>query len=141
MSHRHRYVEGAPCGCGRVKDLEAAKRGRRNNNRGKAHERSAVKALGAKRVGQFGGQEDGLSPRWSIQSKSKAGRAFPSWMADELSALFAFNGGQRQWPVLIITEAPGPGKKARKLAIVYLDTLAEINEALGPEPEQKTRKD
>jgi hypothetical protein len=133
--HRHRYLDGTPCSCGRVKDVEAAKRGRRNLGRGKAAERAAVKVLGAKRVGQHGGPRDGISPRWTIQSKSRG--KFPGWMADELDYLLTepMEGGLKQWPVLIITEAPGAGKRARKLAVVYLDTLAEINELLGPEPD------
>lgn len=140
MSHRHRYLDGAPCACGRVKNVEAAKRGRRNLNRGKTAERAAVKALGAKRVGQYGGPADGLSPRWTIQSKSRG--KFPGWMADELDYISGqWVSGVRQWPVLIITEAPGPGRKARRLAVLYLDTLAEINEVLGPEPERPIREE
>lgn len=110
--------------CGKVRDEAAAVRGRRARIRGKSIERAEMRRAG-RHTGNAGGADDGLSEDglFAFQSKSRVTARFPSWQADELDKLRAARSGKT--PVLVVIEAPGPGRRARKLAILeWSDWLA-----------------
>jgi hypothetical protein len=102
--------------CGRYFDPVSAKRGKNNRSRGNAIEREVGKRLGLRRVGQFGGPDDLAGELFVAQVKS--GGSFPERLWSWLKAVPA-NAGQT--PLLVVTDAPGPGNRRRALVILELD--------------------
>ncbi len=100
--------------CERPRDELIARRGRTNRSRGNAIEREVGRQLGLRRVGQFGGPDDLSGEMFAAQVKS--GGAFPERLWSWLRAV-PVNGGQT--PLLVVTDAPGPGHRRR--AVVVLD--------------------
>jgi hypothetical protein len=100
--------------CQRWRDPAASKRGRNNRARGNAIEREVGKQLGLRRVGQYGGPDDLTGDMFAAQVKS--GGAFPERLWSWLKAV-PVTGAQT--PLLVVTDAPGPGHKRR--AVVVLD--------------------
>lgn len=96
------------------KDPAAVRRGRNNRTRGNAIEREVGKRLGLRRVGQYGGPDDLTNDLFAAQVKS--GGAFSERYWSWLKAV-PVNAGQT--PLLVVTDAPGPGHKRR--AVVVLD--------------------
>ena len=127
MSHRHRYRNGAPCACGRVRDEANAARGARNRSRGNAIEARVMSELGAQRLGQHGIAEDGLSEHFVIQVKSRKTAAFPGWLANELELLNTIWSERERMALVVVIEAPGPGKgPARKIAVLKYDDAVTL---------------
>jgi hypothetical protein len=103
--------------CLTVRDDAKARRGRNNRKRGNAIELAVAKAVGGKRTGQYGGKDDVLADAlFAYQVKSRQTGAFPGWMTTELDVLRTAR--QDREPVLVVAEAPGPGRKARRLYVV-----------------------
>jgi hypothetical protein len=130
---RHRWVfdwigdRGATCDrCGRPFDEAAAKRGKNNRSRGNAIEREVGKRLGLRRVGQYGGPDDLSGELFVAQVKS--GGAFPERLWSWLKAVPA-NAGQT--PLLVVTDAPGPGFRRRALVILELDEWVALHGESG----------
>ena len=110
--------EWTPClRCDHVRNDTASRRGRTNRSRGNAIEREWCKRLGFRRVGQYGGPEDGVATNGLFvgQAKSMSTARFPGWMSDELARLPRAGG---RIPVLGVLEAPGPGRHGRRLLII-----------------------
>jgi hypothetical protein len=102
--------------CGKYFDAVSAKRGKNNRSRGNAIEREVGKRLGLRRVGQYGGPDDLAGELFVAQVKS--GGSFPERLWSWLKAVPA-NAGQT--PLLVVTDAPGPGNRRRALVILELD--------------------
>ena len=94
----------------------ASRRGRTNRSRGNAIERDWCHRLGLRLTGKYGDVADGDNAMFIGQCKSRATAAFPGWMSDELVKLDGLRSGKTA--ILGIVEAPGPGKRARRLVVV-----------------------
>jgi len=115
--------------CYKRLDAAASRRGRTNRRRGNSIEREVGKALGLKRVGQFGGATDlGVSTDpFAVSVKSGSGYFSERyWSQLKRQPLAA-----EQVALLVVTDAPGSGHKRR--AIVVLD-LADWIDLHGPVP-------
>lgn len=101
--------------CGKVRDDAATRRGRNNRSRGNAIERAVGKELGLRRVGQYGGPDDLSGQMFAAQVKS--GGSFSERYWSWLKAVPVTAG---QTPILVVTDAPGPGHKRRALVVLEL---------------------
>jgi hypothetical protein len=113
--------------CGKVQDPVVSRRGRNNRSRGNAIEREVGKQLGLRRVGQYGGPEDLSGDLFAAQVKS--GGAFSERVWSWLKAV-PVNAGQT--PLLVITDAPGPGHKRRAVVVVEINDWIALH---GPTTE------
>lgn len=102
--------------CGVIQQPERVRRGRLNRSRGNAIEREIGKRLGLRRVGQYGGPDDLSGDLFAAQVKS--GGAFSERFWSWLKAV-PVNAGQT--PLLVVTDAPGPGHRRRAVVILDLD--------------------
>lgn len=102
--------------CGRVRNDAATRRGRTNRSRGNSIEREVGKKLGLRRVGQYGGPDDLAGDLFAAQVKS--GGAFSERYWQWLRAVPVTAG---QTPILVVTDAPGPGTKRRAVVVVAID--------------------
>jgi hypothetical protein len=102
--------------CGVVNVPELSRRGRTNRSRGNAIEREVGKLLGLRRVGQYGGPDDLSGELFAVQVKS--GGSFPERLWTWLRAV-PTNAGQT--PLLVVTDAPGPGHRRRAVVVVALE--------------------
>lgn len=113
----HPPTGGAICGrCGHLFDAAIARRGRNNRARGNAIEREVGKRLGLRRVGQFGGPEDLMNDLFAAQVKS--GGSFPERLWTWLKAVPVKAG---QTALLVVTDAPGAGRRRRGVVVVDMD--------------------
>lgn len=108
--------------CGRPWDQTRARRGRNNRARGNAIEREVGKRLGLRRVGQYGGPDDLSGDMFSVQVKS--GGAFPERLWSWLKAVPA---NASQTPLLVVTDAPGPGHRRRAVVVLDLDSWIQLH--------------
>lgn len=111
----HRMVT-ACARCGKLANPESRRRGRTSRTRGNAKERAWCHRLDLNHTGQFGGKADGENALFIGQCKSRQTGAFPSWMSDELDKLAALRTGRT--PILGVIEAPGVGRRERRLVVV-----------------------
>jgi hypothetical protein len=104
---------------GKMKDLaidEAnRRRGRNNNNRGKAYERAVAKTLGGIRTGMFGGKDDVQHALLAVQAKN--GKAYPERIDRWLRCIPTKDG---QIQALVIGDAPGAGNRRREIIVMDL---------------------
>jgi len=101
--------------CGKVRDEAAARLGKNNRSRGNSIERDIGKQLGLRRVGQFGGPDDLSGEMFAAQVKS--GGAFSERWWSWLRAV-PVNAGQT--PLLVVTDAPGPGHRRRAVVVIEI---------------------
>lgn len=114
---RRLFEGGIACGrCGRELDETRIRRGRTSRNRGNAIEREVGHRMGLTRVGQYGGPDDLSGDLFRVQVKS--GGAFPERLWAWLRGVPA-NAGQTR--LLVVTDAPGPGRRRRAVVVVDLD--------------------
>lgn len=101
--------------CGKLRDEAAVRRGRTNRSRGNAIERAVGKELGLKRVGQYGGPDDlsGLAFAAQVKSGGAFSERYWGWLR-------AVPVTANQTPILVVTDAPGPGHKRRALVVLSL---------------------
>lgn len=92
-----------------------SRRGKNNNNRGKAYERAVAKTLGGVRTGMFGGKDDVQHALLAVQSKN--GKAYPERLDKWLRCIPTKTG---QIQALVISDAPGPGKRRREMIVMDL---------------------
>ena len=104
--------------CGRPKDVDVSRRAKNNRSRGNAIERDVAKQLGLTRVGMYGGPDDAGAAGEPFIVQVKSGKSFPERIYRWLKALPA-NAGQT--PIVVITDAPGPGHRRRALVILTLE--------------------
>jgi hypothetical protein len=114
--------------CGRLKDATVTRRGKNNRARGNAIEREIGHRLGLRRVGQYGGPDDLASEMFAVQVKS--GGSFSERYWAWLKAL-PTNAGQT--PLLVVTDAPGPGRKRRAVVVLTLESWIELHGPQGAE--------
>lgn len=103
--------------CGKVRDEAAASRGRRSAKRGKAIQRQRIARLGGRNLAGNNPNLDGLGVRFRYESKSGPGAfsvRYWRWLTD-----IPVESDQTQ--VLIVTEKPGPGRKARSYVVVRFE--------------------
>ena len=108
--------------CGKVRDDAASRRGKNNRSRGNSIEREVGKKLGLRRVGQYGGPDDLAGELFAAQVKS--GAAFSERYWQWLRAVPVTAG---QTPILVVTDAPGPGRKRRAVVVVEMDDWVALH--------------
>jgi hypothetical protein len=108
--------------CQKRQDAAVSRRGRNNRSRGNAIEREVAAKLGLRRVGQFGGPDDVRGDLFAAQVKS--GGRFPETFWRWLQAVPVDAG---QTPLLVVTDAPGPGHRRRAVVILDLEHWAQLH--------------
>ena len=103
--------------CGRVRDEAAARRNRNNAKRGKRIQRQRIVGLGGQNLPGNKPNHDGIGVRFSYESKSGAS-AFSERYWRWLKGI---PRNADQAGVLIVTDTPGPGHKARAYVVVEYD--------------------
>jgi hypothetical protein len=93
----------------------------------KAHERAIAKALGGERLPNTGKRSpDVVAGPWAIEVKTR--RSLPRWL---LAAIAQAEEGARatgRLPLLVLTLAPGKGRKVRRYALLPLEALVIYGE-------------
>jgi hypothetical protein len=95
-----------------------------SRNRGNAIEREIAHKLGLKRVGMYGGPDDIGSAAQPFIGQVKSGKSFPERLYRWLKAL---PSNANQTPILVMTDAPGPGVRRRALVIVTLEDWIQLH--------------
>jgi hypothetical protein len=103
-------------------DLERQRRGRSNRRRGNDFERSLATGLGGRRIGQYGQPADVLTPLFAVQCK--VGGAFSERYWRWLSAI---PRGDGRVPVLVVGDAPGPGRRRRAVVVIELGDFRDLH--------------
>lgn len=121
---------GTSCGrCGKAIAAEASRRGRTSRSRGNAIEREVGKRLGLRRVGQYGGPDDLAGEMFAVQVKS--GGSFPEKFWRWIKAV---PSNASQTPLLVVTDAPGPGYRRRAVVVLDLDDWISLHGPSGVLP-------
>lgn len=118
----HVYLGDQCIKCDKWKDAAAAKRGRNNDKRGKRIQRQRIVGLGGKNLAGNNPNLDGLGIAFRYESKS--GGSFPELPWRWLKGIPVQAG---QTAVLIITDAPGPGHRARSVVVVDYDDWRDLH--------------
>jgi hypothetical protein len=116
--------------CGAPMEPDTIRRGRNNRSRGNAIEREIARKLGLKRVGMYGGPDDIGSASQPFIGQVKSGKSFPERLYRWLKAL---PSNANQTPILVMTDAPGPGIRRRALVIVTLEDWIALHGPIGAE--------
>lgn len=130
-AHAHWFVlrtniAGEVCDlCGLLKDdyLDRQRRGRLANRRGKDIQRKRITGLGGRNLAGNNPNLDGLSELFA--SESKSGGAFSERYWKWLKGIRLINA--QQVPILIVTDTPGSGRRARSIVIVDYDDWKELH--------------
>ena len=119
-------VEWTECvTCGKVRDEAAARRGRNNSKRGKSIQRKRITGLGGQNLPGNKPNHDGIGVAFSYESKSgKAGAVFSEQVWRWLKGIPVT---AMQTAVLIVTETPGPGRRARSYVVVDYDSWRDLH--------------
>lgn len=113
--------------CGHVFDPGIVRRNNNNRRRGKAIERRRNAEAGIEQRGALNRSEDGGGAADPIVHQAKSGGLFPVRLADALDAMTV---RADQIAVVSVTETPGPGRRARIVAVVnFADLLTLIDRA------------
>jgi hypothetical protein len=112
--------------CDRVRDDVVTRRGKNNRARGNAIEREIGHRLGLRRVGQYGGPDDLAGDLFAVQVKS--GGSFSERYWAWLRAVPVTAG---QTPLLVVTDAPGPGGRRRAVVVLTLDDWISLHGPTG----------
>jgi hypothetical protein len=112
--------------CFKVRDAARSRRGRTNRARGNAIEREIGHRLGLRRVGQYGGPDDLSGDLFAAQVKS--GGSFPERLWTWLKAVPVT---ANQTPLLVVTDAPGPGHRRRAVVVLDLDAWIDLHGPTG----------
>lgn len=108
--------------CGVVRDEAAVRRNRNNAKRGKSIQRQRIVGLGGQNLPGNKPNHDGIGVLFSYESKS--GGAFSERIWRWLRGIPAT---AQQTRVLIVTEAPGPGHRARSYVVVEYDQWRDLH--------------
>ena len=115
--------------CGKVKDHAVSRRSRNNKNRGLAIQRKRIEGLGGTNLAGNNENLDGIGLAFAYESKS--GGAFSERIWRWLTGI-PTKGDQTG--VLIVTETPGPGRKARSYVVVEYGQWRDLHgESKGDE--------
>lgn len=127
---------GWSCVCGHVAAGANVRRGRNVRARGNRIQRQRITALGGRNLAGNNPNLDGLGVMFRYESKSaKPGRPLAPGrklgVAQFPETLWAILRGipaqAHQTRVLIVTEAPGPGRRARSMVVVDFDDWRELH--------------
>lgn len=124
---RHEWVGNDPVvcrRCGKLRDEAAAKRSRTNRQRGLRIQRERNRQLGITNIAGNAPNHDGGTHRDLFVSESKSGGAFSERYWRWLSGIPAEAGQVR---ILVVTEAPGPGHRARSYVVVDFDDWRDLH--------------
>ncbi len=102
--------------------LEQSARGRKNKKRGNALQRKAITELGGTNLAGNNPNLDGVGLMFRYEHKS--GGAFSTQYAKWLWGIPAPAGMIR---VLLVTETPGPGRKARRYVALDYDDWKDLH--------------
>ena len=108
--------------CFRIKDEAASRRGRTNKNRGNRIQRQRIEALGGKNLSGNNENLDGIGLNFRYESKS--GGSFPERPWRWLKGIPLVAG---QIGVLIVTDTPGSGIRARSVVMVDFDDWRDLH--------------
>ena len=108
--------------CPKVRDEMARTRNMRNAKRGKAIQRKRIEALGGMNLQGNKENHDGIGLAFSYESKS--GGAFSQRYWRWLQGI-PVRGDQTR--VLIVTETPGPGRRAHAYVVVDYDQWRDLH--------------
>ena len=108
--------------CGKARDLGLARRSRNNNKRGREIQRQRIVGLGGTNLAGNNENLDGISALFAFESKSGASFSNRYW-----SWLKGIPLRGEQVGVLIVTDAPGPGRKARSVVIIDYDDWKDLH--------------
>jgi len=108
--------------CGKARDLGLARRSRNNGKRGRAIQRQRIVGLGGTNLAGNNENLDGISALFAFESKSGASFSNRYW-----SWLKGIPLRGEQIGVLIVTDAPGPGRKARSVVIIDYDDWKDLH--------------
>lgn len=117
--------------CGAIIPADRVTRGRRSRNRGNAIERGVAAQMGLRRVGQFGGPTDVGTAAEPFRVSVKSGSGYFSeryW--DQLRRQDVSAG---QTALLVVTDAPGPGRRRRAMVVLSLDDWLGLHGPSGVE--------
>jgi hypothetical protein len=109
-----------------VIDPARSRRGRSNRRRGHDFERTLAAELAGRRVGQYGGPADVLTPLFAVQAK--VGGCFSERYWRWLSAMSRSGG---RVPLLIVGDAPGPGRRRRTVVVMELGDFRDLHGEVG----------
>lgn len=101
---------------------EASRRARNNAKRGKAIQRKRIEGLGGTNLAGNNQNLDGVGAMFAYESKS--GGSFSERYWRWLRGI-PVRGDQVQ--VLIVTDAPGPGRRARSIVVVSYDDWRDLH--------------
>lgn len=120
------------CGrCGHAFEASRQKRGRNARKRGKSLELRLARDLGIEPRGTSRDPEDAGGAADPVVVQAKSGPGFwPVRAVGELEKLATVAAGRPR--MLVAIETPGPGRAARRVAVLYLDELQELT-GLGEE--------
>jgi hypothetical protein len=108
--------------CGVTKDPAVSRRANNNRKRGNRIQRERIVALGGRNLTGNNPNLDGLGAMFAYESKS--GGAFSDRIWRWLTGI-PKRGNETA--VLIVTEAPGPGRRARSYVVVEYDQWKELH--------------
>jgi len=93
--------------------------------RWKRHERQVAQALGGRRLPNTGRRgPDVVAGPWAVEVKLR--RSLPQWL---LLAIAQAEEGARatgRQPLVVLVEAPGRGRRARRYVIMPVETWAQV---------------
>jgi hypothetical protein len=93
----------------------------------KRHERLIARALGGQRQPNTGRPSpDVLSPQWAIEVKTR--RSLPGWLLEALHQAEAGARATGRLPLVVLTHAPGKGRRAQRYALLPLEALVIYGE-------------
>lgn len=107
--------------CGKPKDA-ASRRSKNNANRGKAIQRKRIEGLGGKNLAGNNENLDGIGTMFAYESKSGGSFSERYWRW-----IKGIPTRGDQVPVLIVTDAPGPGHRARSIVVVDYDSWRDLH--------------
>ena len=109
--------------CGKVYDPEKARRGRLAARRGKALQKKRIEGLGGENLLGNRPNHDGHLGMFEVEHKSGPSE-FPSRAWRYLKRI-PIQAGQIQ--ILIITDTPGPGHRARSVVVLDYDDWKDLH--------------
>jgi len=125
---RHDWYANACRRCGVMENPVTVRRGRNNSARGKRIQRQRIEGLGGTNLAGNNPNLDGIGELFRYESKS--GGSFPERPWRWLKGIRCPAG---QIGVLIITDTPGPGHRARSIVVVDYDDWRDLHGELGPD--------
>jgi hypothetical protein len=108
--------------CDATYDLTTSRRSKNNAVRGKAIQRKRIEGLGGKNLAGNNENLDGIGTMFAYESKSGGSFSERYWRW-----IKGIPTRGDQVPVLIVTDAPGPGHRARSIVVVSYDDWRDLH--------------